>query len=89
MPLRLQLFCGHFSTAVRQYIFAGSRLELTAHKYTNTKMHKFTNANTQTQIEAMASNASLQGAELTAAKDFTQRHGGYTVMIFLTHLNNE
>ena len=47
-------------------------------------MHKFTNANTQTQIEAMVSNASLQGAELTAAKDFTQRHGGYTVMIFLT-----
>ena len=65
----MQLFCGHFSTAVRQYIFAGSRLELTAHKYTNTKMHKFTNANTQIQIEAMASNASLQGAELTAAKN--------------------
>ena len=45
-------------------------------------MHKFTNANTQIQIEAMASNAPLQG--LTVAKDFTQRHGGYTVMIFLT-----
>ena len=32
-------------------------------------MHKFTNKNPQIQIEAMASNASLQGAELTAAKD--------------------
>ena len=53
-------------------------------------MHKFTNANTQIQIEAMASNAPLQG--LTVAKDFTQRHGGYTVMILFNiraQLNNE